>query len=128
MLYLLLLKFTLFLLLCAWLTLRNDLHVALWSDEELIESLPRYLDMQKCTNQSYNFNRFADLDSKIEQIKSETSSRFKYDRVKAAMLDYGNKCKLIRSLESKCSRAEREGNDFAKSLIKRQIQGLVTGN
>lgn len=125
MLYLLLFKFALFLLLCAWLTQRNNLQVKLWSDEQLIKSLPRYLLMKKNASCHYNLDRFLNLDRKIQQIESETCSRFKCDCVKASTLNYGHKAKLIKSLEGKQSQAKNEGNDFAELLIERQIENLL---
>ncbi|NMP30437.1 hypothetical protein HII17_02580 [Thalassotalea sp. M1531] len=98
----------------------------LWSDEQLIKSLPRYQHMKNQSSQRFDVSRFVDIEARINLIKSETAARFSYDRVKTATLNYEHRQALIKSLEDKSKRASYEGNLFAKSLLEKEIEEIVS--
>ncbi|REL36963.1 hypothetical protein [Thalassotalea euphylliae] len=125
MLYILLIKFTLFLLLCAWLTKRNNVAVKTWSDEQLISGLPHYLKLKKQTRPHRLTTRFLDVDKRISQIKSETAQRFSPTSIKMSQLNLASRKALVRRLLNKRQQAKLNGNSFAHKLLEQQIEKVV---
>ncbi|MFD2165450.1 hypothetical protein ACFSJY_04160 [Thalassotalea euphylliae] len=125
MLYLFLFKFALFLGLCLWLTRHNNLSIKLWSDEQLINSLPKYQHMCRSKEDGFPYFRIVNAEERVKQIKEETQHRFRYDRVRTMTLNRENKATLLQKLERKLRKARYVGNNYATTLIAEQIEEIV---
>ena len=58
MLYLLLFKFAILGFLIFWLIRRNNMAVKMWTDEQLIKSLPYYLKIKRLKVKSHQMKKF----------------------------------------------------------------------
>ena len=125
MLYLLLIKFALFLLLCAWLTRRNNLTIKSWSDEQLISSLPHYQQLKRQTGDNSLTAKFFDIDNRITQIKAETSARFERMPLKISRMNKTNRQALVRKIKYKRQQAKLKGNSFAHQLLEKQLEKIA---
>lgn len=125
MLYILLIKFILFILLCAWLTKRNHVAVKTWSDEQLISGLPHYLKLKKQTRPHRLATHFLDVDKRINQIKLETSHRFSPSSIKLSQLNQARRERLVSQLKDKRQQAMLSGNSFAHELLEQQLEQVI---
>ncbi|WP_448213570.1 hypothetical protein [Colwellia sp. MEBiC06753] len=87
MLFLLLSELAVFFVFLTWHIHFNDIQIKLWSDEKLISSLPYYQALQLRIANLCRLIPLISVDTKINYIKAETASRFKYDRVRAVLMD-----------------------------------------
>lgn len=136
MLYLLLFKFAILGFLIFWLIRRNNMAVKMWTDEQLIKSLPYYLkikrlkvkshQMKNTMRQTLNWFVFLNIDERIAQIEQETASRFSYQRVKHKSYNYEQKLALLASLERKSRQAAEQGNTYAQSLLEQEIAEIIS--
>lgn len=135
MLYLLVFKFAILGFLIFWLIRRNNMAVKMWTDDQLIKSLPYYLkiknlkakshEMKSATRHVMNWFALLNIDERIAQIEQETASRFSYQRVKSKAYNYEQKLVLLASLERKSKQAAEQGNTYAQSLLEQEIAEII---
>ncbi|MCH2056657.1 MAG: hypothetical protein MK214_08640 [Thalassotalea sp.] len=109
--------------------------VKMWTDDQLIKSLPYYLkikslkakshEMKSATKQVLNWFALLNIDERIAQIEQETAFRFSYQRVKSKAYKYEQKLVLLASLERKSKQAAEHGNTYAQSLLEQEIAEII---
>lgn len=95
------------------------------SDDELIESLPRYINMQKNTFTAFNYCQYISYDEQIDSIKKETKKRFNIKSNMSNAFKNSSLKTVVNELLNKKNNAAALNNKFAENLINKQLHNIT---